>query len=334
MKRLFCLLLVATSVAAADNSISKLEADDGWLLLFDGESLFGWTAMGAARWRVAEGSLSAASDGGYLRSNSAFADFTLKLDFRATADADCRIDARAAIDGDPAETGYPIQIGDTKPAWPTGSIVEYFKAAGVHPAPGQWHKLEASFSGDHISVKVDGRTVSQKQNSRAKAGVIALSCGKAGTVQYRNMKLKPLLTKTLFNGSDLSGWKAVVPPPPKKAGMLKKMVGGGSKPKEAQWSVANGAIHGGGGVGQLESTAMYDDFVLQLAIRTSTSTKGDHAQGAVFFRGDAGQLATGYDLPVMNDFRNGNRNQAFADSTGSIKGLQPARRVLSSDNQF
>jgi|SRR5215472_1047511 len=335
MKRLFCLLLVATSVAAADNSISKLEADDGWLLLFDGESLFGWTAMGAAHWQVAEGSLSAASDGGYLRSNSAFADFTLKLDFRATADADSRIDARAAIDGDPAETGYPIQIGDTKPVWPTGSIVKYFKAEAVHATPGQWHNVEATFSGDRISVKLDGRKVAEGQNSRAKAGVLMFGCSKAGRVQFRNIKLKPLITKALFNGSDLSGWKTVGPPPPKKKGMLKKVIPvGGGKAKEAQWSVASGAIHGQGGVGQLETTAMYDDFVLQLAIRTNARTKGEHAEGGIFFRGDAGQLSTGYEVPVRNDYRSGNRSLALPDSTGSIKGLQQARKVLSSDNQY
>jgi F0F1-type ATP synthase epsilon subunit len=334
MKKLLPLLLVALSVAAADNSISKPEADDGWLLLFDGDSLFGWTATGGAHWKAADGALTSASDGGFLRSNSAFADFTLKFDYRGSADGDCSIYARSSIDGDPNETGYPIQIGDTRPAWPTGSIVGHFKADAVHPAANQWHSVEATFAGDRISVKLDGRKVAEGQNSRAKAGIVALGCSKAGRVQFRNLKLKPLLTKSLFNGSDLTGWKAVGPPTPKKASMLKKMVGGGGKPKETQWSVANGMIHGQGGLGQLETAAMYDDFVLQLAIRTNASTKGDHPRGGVFFRGDAGQLATGYDLPVMNDYRSGNRSQAFADSTGSIKGLQPARKVMGNDNQF
>jgi len=334
MKKLLCLLLVALSVAAADNSLSKPEADDGWLLLFDADSLFGWTAIGGAHWKVADGALTAASDDGFLRTNSAFADFVLKFDYRGTADGDCSVYARSSIDGDPKETGYPIQVGDTKPAWPTGSIVGHFKADAVHPVASQWHTVEATFSGDRMSVKLDGRKVAEGQNSRAKAGVIMVGCGGAGRVQFRNLKLKPLISKNLFNGSDLSGWKAVGPPPPKKAGMLKKMVGGGGKPKEAQWTVAGGAIHGQGGIGQLETAAMYDDFVLQLAIRTNTSSKGDHYRGAVFFRGDAGQLATGYDVPVMNDYRGGKRTQAYPDSTGSIKGLQPARKVVSDDNQF
>lgn len=334
MKRLLCLLLLVLSATAADNTIPKPEADDGWLLLFDGESLFGWTATGASHWKTGDGALTPISDGAYLRTNSAFADFILKFDYRSTADGDCSVYARTAVDGDPNETGYAIQVGDSKAAWPTGSIVDHFKADAIHPAAIQWHSVEATFSGDHLSVKLDGRGVAQGQNPRAKAGIVVLGCAKAGKVQFRNIKLKPLITKTLFNGSDLSGWKAVGPPPPKKAGMLKKMVGGGGKAKEAQWSVTSGAIHGQGGVGQLETTAMYDDFVLQLVIRNASSSKGDHARGGVFFRGDAGQLATGYDIPIMNDFRNGNRSQVFADSTGGIKGLQQPRRVISDDNQF
>jgi Domain of Unknown Function (DUF1080)/FHA domain len=334
MKRLLCLLLVALSVAAADNTVSKPEADDGWLLLFDGDSLFGWTTTGGAHWTAAGGTLASSSDGGFLRTNSAFADFILKFDYRSAADGDCSVYARSSLDKDPNESGYSIQIGDTKSAWPAGSIVDHFKGDALHPAASQWHTVEATFSGDRISVRLDGQKAADGQNSRAKAGVIALGCAKAGRVQFRNVKLKPLISKSLFNGTDLSGWKAVGPPPPKKPGMFKKMVGGGGKAKEAQWSVAGGAIHGQNGIGQLETTAMYDDFVLQLAIRTSASTKGDHVKGAVLFRGDAGQLASGYDIPVMNDYRDGSRSKPYADSTGGIKGLQPARKVVSDDNQF
>src|SRR5580692_12790784 len=101
MKRLLTLLLVATSLAAGDNSISKPEADDGWLLLFDGDSIFGWTTQSGQPWRAADGSLAPASDHGFLRTNSAFADFILKFDYRGTSASDCSVSARAAIEGDP-----------------------------------------------------------------------------------------------------------------------------------------------------------------------------------------------------------------------------------------
>lgn len=332
MKKLLCLLLVATSLWAKDNSVSKPDADEGWVLLFDGESLFGWSPQAGAKWQVTNGALSPVADAGYIQSNSAFVDFELKLDYRnGTSDGDCSVFLRSAPDGDPKDTGYQLQIGDRNALWPTGSIVDHFKADATHPALGQWHNIDATLSGDHISVKLDGRQVVDGKNPRARGGFIDLSCSNAGKIQFRNLMLRPLAMTALFNGSDLSNWKAVGPPPPKKAGMLKKMVGGGGKPKEATWSVADGAIHSQAGTGQLETTAMYDDFIFQAAIQVNAKDKNEHPKTAVFFRGDAGQLFSGYAVAVMNAYKNG---QPLAGSTGAIQGLAAPRKAVGVDNQF
>jgi hypothetical protein len=332
MKKLLCLLLVATSLLAKDNTVSKPEADGGWVLLFDGESLFGWTQDGGAKWRVSDGLLSQAADGGYLRTNSAFSDFDLKFDYRISAsDADCSVSLRAAPDSDPKDASYQLQISDNNSDWPAGSIIGHFKADAVHPALNQWHNLEANLSGDHFVVTLDNRGLVDGKDPRGKAGLIELGCSKAGKVQFRNIKLRPLGAKALFNGSDLAGWKAVGPPPPKK-GMLKKLTGSG-KAKEAEWSAVNGIVHAEKGKGQLETTATYDDFVLQIAIRVN-SEKKEHPKSAVFFRGDPGQLFSGYEVQVMNEYKNGDRSQPVSYGTGGITNLQAARKELADDDQF
>jgi hypothetical protein len=339
MRRWLFLLLLAVLPAAAltagDNSVSKPEAGDGWLLLYDGESLFGWTQQAGSRWSANAGTLAPTNDSGYLQSNSAFTDFWLKFDYiSAGADGDCTVYLRAATDGDPKETGYTLQVGDSKPDWPTGSIAGYFKDDAVHPALNQWHTLEATLAAEHITIKLDGRQVVDGKNTRSRAGVIALACKQAGRMRFRNLKLKPLGMKALFNGADLSGWKAVGPRPPKKGGVLKKVIPiGGGKPKEAQWSVAQGAIHAEGGEGQLESTAMYDDFVLQVAIRLNSPKKNEHPKSAVFLRGDSGQLFSGYEVTASNQFKDG-RKHPLSDSTGSLKGLEAPRKTATDDNQY
>lgn len=330
MKLWLCLLLLATSLAGADNSLSKAEAGDGWLLLFDGESLFGWTPQSGAKWLSSNGVLTPSSDTAYLQSNSAFSDFLLQFDYNSISpESDCSVFLRSSADANARTTGYQLRIGD-KPDWPAGSIVDYFKAGAVHPALNQWHSVEATLVGDHMTVKLDGRQVVDGKNSRSRAGVIVIGCNKAGVVHLRNLKLKPLGMKSLFNGTDLSGWKAVGPPPPKKKGMLTKMIPGGGKAKEANWSAVNGAIHGQGGQGQLESATMYDDFLLQIAIRVN-STKG---KSGVFFRGDPGQLFSGYEVTVFNEYKDGNRAHALPESTGGLKGLQAPRREPADDHQF
>lgn len=335
MKKLLCFLLVATSLLAQDNTVSKPDGDAGWLLLFDGESLFGWTPESGARWDAKNAVLSQSADGGYLRSDSAFADFALKFDYRPLSpDADCSVFLRAAIDGIPRDTAYQIGLGDTNPAWPAGSIIDTFKADSVHPAPNQWHSVEVTLTDDHITVKLDGRKLADGKNSRSRAGFIDLSCAKPGRMLFRNIKLKPVGVKALFNGTDLSGWKSVGPPPPKKEGILKKVMGGGGKEKEAEWSVADGAMHAQKGTGQLETTVMYDDFMVQLSIRVNSREKSDRPSTAVFFRGDAGQLSSGYEALVQNLPDKNSHTQPGADVTGAIKGLATARKALGGDNEF
>ena len=58
------LLVVGISQAAADaaelNKLTPQEVADGWVLLFDGETTFGWSPATAANWAVADGVISVA----------------------------------------------------------------------------------------------------------------------------------------------------------------------------------------------------------------------------------------------------------------------------------
>jgi hypothetical protein len=72
VKKLGCLLMLpatlilSASLSAKDNSVSKPEAEEGWILLFDGESLMGWTAQTGTPWRIDGGSLEPTADAGFL----------------------------------------------------------------------------------------------------------------------------------------------------------------------------------------------------------------------------------------------------------------------------
>jgi hypothetical protein len=337
MKRLRILVFVVLAATLAGSAqVSRTEADEGWIALFDGQDLFGWSSVGGASWSVAGGALSpGGATSGYLRSNSAFADFDLKFDFRnADATSNAALLLRISKDGDPHKTGYVLAVGDGDSVWPAGSIVEHFRAQAVHPSLNQWHTAEVQASGDHVLVKIDGAKVTEGKSLSSRAGYLALACDRGCKTQFRNLKLKPTGLQALFNGTDLNGWKSVgtQPPPPKK-GMLKMFKGGG-KQKEAEWSVVGNTIHADKGPGQLESQTMYDDFVLQLAIRVNAAKKGEHPKAGVLFRGDPGQLFSGYEVRVRNEYQHGDRSQVVDYGTGGIADVQPARRVMADDNEF
>src|SRR5438552_10019791 len=78
------------------NALTPKEVAEGWILLWDGETTFGWQSVGKAEWKIADGILSASSgDSGWLASNTQFADFVLKADFLTGADGNSGIFLRS-----------------------------------------------------------------------------------------------------------------------------------------------------------------------------------------------------------------------------------------------
>src|SRR5947209_915448 len=88
-------LLLALSVTgltrAADSPHNKLtpqESAAGLISLFDGETIFGWTAPTGSKWTIVEGMLAPQSDKpGLLVSTTAFKDYDLKLQYRTKPDS-------------------------------------------------------------------------------------------------------------------------------------------------------------------------------------------------------------------------------------------------------
>src|SRR5438270_1214189 len=300
MRRTFVLILMIILVLAGpltgakEAALQSGEAGEGWILLFDGESTFGLLQDGSS-FRVSDGVLMADGAGpAYIRTTSPFSDFLLKLDFRAfSTGADAAIFIRTANDAVPTENGYQIRLGDSDSNWPAGSVVLRKAASGPHLMANQWHTMEISALGDHITVTVDHQKVTDVKDPSARAGFIGFKVAKGGRLEFRDVKLKPAATTSLFNGSDLNGWKTgTEQTPPAKPGKIKKMLhmGGGAKGKEADWSVRDHAIHGEKGPGQLTSGAMYEDYVLQFETRSAPGKP----QGAIYLRGEADKMFSGY----------------------------------------
>src|SRR6188474_641056 len=79
-------------LAAEPNMLTPEEIADGWILLFDGQTDYGWRAASRANWKVADGAISVDSgEMGLLHTTSEFADYVLKVDFRSAADTNSGI---------------------------------------------------------------------------------------------------------------------------------------------------------------------------------------------------------------------------------------------------
>jgi hypothetical protein len=182
----------------------------GWVDVFDGKSMKGWSPVGSALWDVADGALSAnpsaqpqiaAADGkavtasGFLHTDRPYSNFDLTADFWSATNTNSGIFIRCAAGQTISQTAcYEVNISDNHATHPTGSIV------GMHSTlpnravtAGKWSTMEISARGPQIVVRIDGKTVLDVKDAKFAAGVIALQAGGPngpGPIQFRNIKIR------------------------------------------------------------------------------------------------------------------------------------------------
>jgi hypothetical protein len=293
--------------------LTEQELSEGWLSLFDGQTLFGWEAASDADWRVDQGTIVvSAGEKGLLCTTTQFDDYLLKLDFRSAKGTNSGIFlATPKTPQDPAADCYELNIADSDNPFPTGSLVKRKKVEGNFDSD-EWQSFEIRVEDGRVQVQLDGQPVMDYTDPRPLGrGHIGLQLN-SGRVAFRNLKLKPLRPAAIFNGRDLTGWKEY----PEMASKFRV--------------TDEGLLHVKDGKGQLETERTYADFVLQLECQTHA----DHLNSGVFFRCIPGQVMMGYEAQIHNGFKDGDRTQPLDFGTGAIFRRKPARVVASDDQQW
>ncbi len=291
---------------------------DGWLQLFDGETLFGWKPNSELNWRVEDGVI-LADEGkpGLLQTTSRFADYELKCDFRVAEGGNSGIFLRSAfLPTDPAVDCYELNMCDTHPAFKSGSLVKRVQPSKEITANGNWHTFHVRLEGPRMIVKFDGEKILDFTDETEKPltiGHIGLQMN-GGKAEFKNVFLKPLGSQPLFDGATLEGWRAV----------------DGAK---SEFTVEEGSIHVVNGLGFLETEATAGNFVLQFEAKTN----GDKLNSGVFFRAMPGTKEApshGYEFQIQNGFKDEDRTKPADFGTGAIFRRVAARRVVSNDREW
>lgn len=169
-------------------------AGDGWITLFDGTSLDGWTAIGEANWELTDGVVQATDGSGFLVSDGSYADFELRVEFWVDEKANSGVFIRCA---DPqrvtAATAYEVNVYDTRPdpTYRTGSIVDIAPPASAVDAGGRWNTFEITARGPRLVVVLNGVQTVDVEHDGFAQGPIALQSG-VGTVRFRNVQVRAL----------------------------------------------------------------------------------------------------------------------------------------------
>lgn len=191
MRLAFTLL---TIVALAGAGCSGTETDPGWITLFDGSTLDGWTPIGDANWTLADGYVEGTSGMGYLVSENAYRDFELHVEFWvndiANSGVFLRCSDRNSIDD---MSAYEINIYDTRPdqTYRTGAIVNISPPLETIDVGGQWNTYDIRVEVDRITVTLNDVPIAEGEDTTHPDGPVALQYG-AGIVRFRNVRIRPL----------------------------------------------------------------------------------------------------------------------------------------------
>lgn len=282
----------------AHNSLSAAEQAGGWQLLFDGKSLQGWHRYGhsdTSGWKVENGEMIAlgAGAGSDLLSDAEYDSFELSVEWKLSEGGNSGIFFLVQEDSSRFDavyhTGPEYQLLDDS-GW-QGKLQSWQKTGAnyaMHSAPGapirpagEWNSSRLVVEGPRVEHWLNGQRILTyelwtpewerlKRKGKwkdypdygiARSGRIALQDhGKQS--RFRNVKIRPLKGKALFNGDNLEGWQAF-----------------GTE----NWFVQNGELCGESGpdkqYGYLATRSDYRDFELEVEFKQIAN-----GNSGVFFR--------------------------------------------------
>src|SRR5262245_21221279 len=226
-------LLTALPAGAGEkaNTLTAKQIADGWVLLFDGETTFGWAAASTAagvkpELSVRDGQLVLGRSETYAGCTTRLRYFEIAFDYRTEGSDDA---------------GFSVSTP------PRGAVPGHVSGFGLQHAQGErWGHAHFRFAPGRqvFRLEAPGRAPFEHARELPKGhGVAEVQFRpdplKPGKLFVRNVKLRPLETKPVFNARDLSGWKEIPGKKSKfsvtKEGWLNVKAGPGDLQTEGKW---------------------------------------------------------------------------------------------------
>ncbi len=302
-------------IAAA---LSQEQLEQGWVRLFDGQSLAGWFVVGDADWQVSDGNIRVSGgERSYLCTNFMLADYELSVDFRSDPNTNSGVFLRTKPEPDDvASECLELNIAPPDNPFPTASFVQRQRVEPLALGdfdPTQWHTFRVRLVGEQVSVFLDGKPILELvDKTSSRRGHISLQHN-SGPVEFRNILLRPVQIQTLPTDE---GWESAWSVSEKQVGQLK--VEGGPQ-----------GLHLVGGLGQVQSNQDFGDFVLQAQY---TLARPDVNSG-IFFRCVRDAMLDGYECQINHAIQDGDPLRPVDAGAGAIFRRASARIVIGDGSQ-
>lgn len=284
-----CLVLTGLLISGC-SAIQRTDRndEDTWVDLFNGKDLTGWACEGDLdAWGAVDGELVTLKpgEGWWIRTDKMYRDFELKLDFWMPEGGNSGVGIRGSSNGDPAFTGFEVQILDTYGEEPKdhtcGSIYTAITASEMAVnAADEWNSYHIRVIGDTVDVTLNGIKIIDHEslddrgyfrspenplplNGRATTGYISLQ-DHGHPFRFRNIKIK-----------DLS-------PDPEPEGMVALIdpeLNNWFSEDNAVWTNEGGSLIGRNGPGHLFTNDEYEDFEMRALVKVN-----ERGNSGMYFR--------------------------------------------------
>jgi len=197
MKRILTALAIGL-VLVIHAGAAEEKDDEGWVKIFDGESLEGWKASEKSEnWTVEDGAIVGRGERSHLfYVGDEYEDLEFKAEVKLNKGGNSGMYFRTQF-GTGWPTGYEAQVNNShRDPKRTGSLYNFVDVREQLVPDNTWWEQHIICRGNHITIKVNGKTVVDyvDEKNTYKKGYVALQQHDPGSeVAYRNLVIKPLL---------------------------------------------------------------------------------------------------------------------------------------------
>lgn len=190
------LSLFAAPVAAEDKTEAPAADKDGWISLFDGKTLDGWTVTDCVA-TVDDGGVLLLKDGnGMVRTNAKYADFVLEWECQPVKEKE--YDSGVFVRFDlpyPKGRNWPAKYQVNLKQGEEGNAKDLKAASTGLFKPGEWNRFRLTVAGTKAELAINGKPAWKADGLRVKEGYIGLQAEipAGGQYRFRNLRIAELI---------------------------------------------------------------------------------------------------------------------------------------------
>lgn len=193
--------LAGLTLGLASASNAADDDEKGFVKLFSGADLKGWSASEGVEWKVEEGCIVTPPKRSHLFTEGEYTNFHFKAEVLTTSGSNSGIYFHTQPEETWPSHGYESQVNTThKDPVKTGSIYNVVKLYDAASKDDEWYTHEIIVKGKNIVVKINGKTVVDFTEPPGVTGTRKLGKGRMAlqahdpqsVVRYRNIRIQPL----------------------------------------------------------------------------------------------------------------------------------------------